>query len=249
MLGVYFSGTGNSKYCVESFLQKYQGATAAVSIEVADAIEQITKNVQLVFGYPVYYSNIPKILYDYITAHKELWKDKKIFVIATMGLFSGDGSGMLARLLKKYGAVIIGGLHVKMPDCIADVKLLKSNADAKKELLKQADKKIQMAVNHMKNEKPQREGLGFFYHIAGLFGQRLYFYNKTKHYTDKLKINHEKCIGCGLCEKLCPMKNIQQKGSAAVSGDRCTMCYRCVNQCPRQAITLLGKSVITQCDI
>ena len=29
-----------------------------------------------------------------------------------------------ARLFKKYGAKILGGLHIKMPDCIGDVKLL-----------------------------------------------------------------------------------------------------------------------------
>ena len=44
--------------------------------------------------------------------------------------------------------------------------------------------------------------------MAGLFGQRLYFYNKTKNYTDKLKIDKKKCIGCGQCIKLCPMQNI-----------------------------------------
>ena len=46
-------------------------------------------------------------------------------MIATMGLFSGDGAGVLARLLKKYGAKITGGLHLKMPDSIADEKVLK----------------------------------------------------------------------------------------------------------------------------
>ena len=42
----------------------------------------------------------------------------------TMGAFSGDGAGCTARLLKKYGAHILGGLHVKMPDSVCDSKLL-----------------------------------------------------------------------------------------------------------------------------
>ena len=54
---------------------------------------------------------------------------------------------------------------------------------------------------------------------------------------------------CGLCEKLCPMKNIAIKDQKAVSSDRCTMCYRCVNKCPGQALTLLGKRVVEQCGI
>ena len=30
-------------------------------------------------------------------ANPDIWKGKKVFIIATMGLFSGDGAGILAR--------------------------------------------------------------------------------------------------------------------------------------------------------
>lgn len=96
---------------------------------------------------------------------------------------------------------------------------------------------------------PPQEGIGPFYHLAGLFGQRLYFYNRTKHYTDQLKINTHKCTGCGLCAAVCPMKNITLVDGRAKSGNQCTMCYRCINRCPRQAITLLGKRIVEQCRI
>lgn len=91
-----------------------------------------------------------------------------------------------------------------------------------------------------------QEGLNIWYHIAGIFGQRLYFYGKTKNYTDKLKIDSKKCIGCGACEKLCPMNNIHIENMKAVSENMCTMCYRCISHCPQKAITLIGKRVIQQ---
>lgn len=84
------------------------------------------------------------------------------------------------------------------------------------------------------------------YHIAGLFGQRLYFYNKTRKYTNKLKIDKAKCVGCGVCVKLCPMKNLSISHNKAKAEENCTMCYRCINKCLQQAITLLGKNVIEQ---
>ncbi len=71
-------------------------------------------------------------------------------------------------------------------------------------------------------------------------------YKKTKNYTDKLKIDAGKCIGCAQCASLCPMKNISVENHLAQAGYRCTMCYRCINKCPKQAITLLGKRVIAQ---
>ena len=246
MIGIYFSGTGNSKYALEFFLSKYDKTAKAYSIEDKNIKNNIKDNKEIIFSYPVQYSNIPNILKDFIDGSSDLWKGKKIFIIATMGLFSGDGAGILARRLQKYGAKIIGGLHLKMPDSIADEKALKRTAEKNKILVKQAEKKIENTVKEIKNKKVPKEGIGFFCHILGLFGQRLYFYNKTNYYTDKLKINAHKCVGCGKCVKLCPMKNLKINNNFIKVENRCTMCYRCVNICPKQAITLLGKKVIMQ---
>lgn len=210
-------------------------------IEESEAIAHIKNNDEIVIGYPIQFSNIPKILQDYIIKNQQIWKGKKIFIIATMGLFSGDGADIISRLLKKYGAIIIGGLHLKMPDSISDEKALKRKYEKNLKLIRNTEIKIRNAAIQTKSGKPPQEGLGIWHHTAGLFGQRLYFYNKAKHYTNKLKINPQKCIGCGLCEKLCPMKNIKLVNDTAISGNKCTMCYRCINKCPKQAITLLGK--------
>lgn len=246
MLGIYFSGTGNSKYALDVFLRKYDETAKAFPIEDESVVSHIKDNEEIVFSYSVQYSNIPKMLKDFLDTNQHLWKGKKIFVIATMGLFSGDGAGILSRRLSKYGAQITGGLHLKMPDSIADVKALKRPLEKNKELVREAEKKIDNAVRNYKNGKPPQEGIGLLYHMAGLFGQRLYFYNKTKRYTNKLKIDSRMCIGCGKCVELCPMKNLRIENSLAKAGDRCTMCYRCINNCPKQAITLLGKTVAGQ---
>lgn len=246
MIGLYFSGTGNSMYCIEKFLFEYDRKAKAFSIEEKEVFQQIQKQKEIIFSYPVQYSNIPKIVKDFITNHPTLWKDKRIFIIATMGLFSGDGAGILARLLKKYGAVITGGLHLKMPDSICDEKVLKRPLEINKKLVSNAEIKIKEAVQAWKNGNPTQEGIGFLCHIAGLFGQRLYFINKTKHYTDKLKIDIKTCIGCGKCASICPMKNITIKNGTTISSNQCTMCYRCINNCPKQSITLLGRCVIEQ---
>ncbi len=249
MTGLYFSGTGNTKFCVDRFLKEYDRSNNSFSIENDETLEQIKIDNEIVIGYPVQYSNIPKILRDYIVHNRHIWKGKNIFIIATMGLFSGDGAGILARLLRKYGATIVDGLHLRMPDSICDERVLKRSFEENKRIIMKAEEKICKSVHDMKNGKPPQEGLGIVYHLAGLFGQRLYFFWKTQTYTDKIKINSQKCIGCGLCEKLCPMRNLAVKNGSAVSGDKCTMCYRCISKCPKQAITLLGKKVVEQNDI
>ena len=247
MVGIYFSGTGNTKYCVETFVKECDDAALAFSIEEENIAQIISDQKEIVFGYPVQFSNLPKMLKDFVVSNSDIWRDKKVFIIATMGLFSGDGSGMLARLLEKYGAIIEGGLHLKMPDSISDEKALKRSLQDNQTLVKRAALKVKSAAHDLKGGNPPQEGIGLWYHLAGLFGQRLYFRNKTKTYTDKLKIDKNKCTGCRKCVNLCPMKNIRFEEQKAVSGNRCTMCYRCINKCPAQAITLLGKRVIEQC--
>ena len=132
MTGIYFSGTGNTKFCVDKFLKEYDNSKNLFSIEANEALEKIKNDNEIVIGYPVQYSNIPKILQDYIVNHQYVWKGKNIFIIATMGLFSGDGAGILARLLKNYDAIVIGGLHLKMPDSICDEKALKRSFEKNK---------------------------------------------------------------------------------------------------------------------
>jgi len=246
MIGIYFSGTGNTKYCIEKFLE-YYNRSKPISIENPDVINAIKESEEIVIGYPIYYSNIPKIVGDFINENRNEFKNKRIFIISTMGLFSGDGAGCGARLLKKYGGIIIGGLHLKMPDCVGDVKLLKKPLEKNKKIVINAEKKIKDAVDDLKQGNPTQNGLSIFHHIAGLFGQRLWFRRKTQEYTDKLKIDNRLCIGCGNCVTICPMHNISISQEKAVNKNKCTMCYRCINNCPQKAITLLGNKVVEQC--
>lgn len=162
---------------------------------------------------------------------------------------SGDGAGVSARLFKRYGAQIWGGLHLKMPDCICDVKALKRTPDQNKQIVIQAEECIKSAVYNLKNGTPTKNGLGFWCHIAGLLGQRLWFYRKTQAYSDKIQINSDTCIKCGKCALVCPMNNLSLSKGKIVANGRCTLCYRCVNQCSKKSITILGKKVMSQYSI
>lgn len=251
MIGIYFSGTGNTQYCISKFLEYYNDnkENELYSIEDKNCIKKIKENKDIIFAYPVYYSDIPIIVRDFLNNNKTIFKDKNVFIIATMGLFSGDGTGCSARLLKKYGANIVGGLHLKMPDCIGDVKVLKKTIEENKIVVKNAELKIKETVVKIKKGKYKKDGLNFFYRMAGLLGQRLWFYHKTFHLKDKLKIDYNKCISCGKCSLNCPVNNIKMIDNKPKTQGICTSCYRCISCCPKQAITLIGKKVYEQSKI
>ena len=133
-----------------------------------------------------------------------------------------------------------------MPDSVCDSKLLKKGIEENKQIVKNANQRIEHVAEQILQGKYPQEGLSRIAHIKGLFGQRLWFYHKTVGYSDELKIS-DACIGCGLCSKKCPMGNIQMKGNRAIPRNQCTMCYRCISMCPQKAITLLGNQVREQC--
>lgn len=246
MIGIYLSGTGNTQHCIEKLVALLDSSAKAIPIESKNIVQEIKKHDTIILGYPTQFSNSPYMVRDFIKSNLSLWDGKKVLCVATMGAFSGDGAGCTSRLLKKCGATILGGLHIKMPDSVCDSKLLKKTVAQNKEIVNRADKKIELIAQQIKGGNYPKNGITLFSHIIGLFGQRLWFYRKTSRYSNKLKIN-KNCVGCGLCVSLCPMNNIYIKDNKAVAGKKCTMCYRCISRCPQKAITLLGDTVQEQC--
>ncbi len=54
----------------------------------------------------------------------------------------------------------------------------------------------------------------------------------------RVEVQEEPCIGCGLCEQVCPMDAIEvQGGIAVIDYDLCTACGQCMDVCPVDAIT------------
>lgn len=246
MIGIYLSGTGNTKHCIEKLTSLLDETAQAVPIEKKSITNLLSQHDFILFGYPVQFSNAPMMVRDFIKKHADLWKNKKVLCVATMGLFSGDGAGCSARLLKRYGAEVVGGLHLRMPDSVCDVKLLKRPLEKNREIIQAADKKIENWAENIKHGKYPKDGLLFHHQIAGFIFQRFWFHSKTKDYSGNLKINNS-CVGCGSCALVCPTGNITMNQNRATAGNRCTMCYRCISICPKQSITLLGERVIEQC--
>ena len=112
MIGVYLSGTGNTKHCIEKFVSLIDPTASIISIEDKDVVSKIRENDEIVIAYPTQFSNMPYMVRDFINKNGNIWAGKKVLCMTTMALFSGDGTGCCARVLKKHGAKIIGGMQI-----------------------------------------------------------------------------------------------------------------------------------------
>ena len=57
----------------------------------------------------------------------------------------------------------------------------------------------------------------------------------------EVKVDHEKCTGCGTCVDVCPVGvfEIQNEKSVPVNVDECLACRACETQCPENAIEVI----------
>ena len=66
-----------------------------------------------------------------------------------------------------------------------------------------------------------------------------------------LKLDKEKCVGCGICTDMCPkwaityypakfdgIKRVSERPRIDFDSDKCVLCGTCVTVCPMRAITL-----------
>ncbi|WRK52481.1 EFR1 family ferrodoxin [Coprobacillaceae bacterium CR2/5/TPMF4] len=54
----------------------------------------------------------------------------------------------------------------------------------------------------------------------------------------------DKCIGCGICTRVCPMDNIKVENNHAIIGDNCITCLACFHWCPKEAIYMSKEKIL-----
>ncbi|MFC1509236.1 4Fe-4S binding protein [Candidatus Omnitrophota bacterium] len=52
-------------------------------------------------------------------------------------------------------------------------------------------------------------------------------------------VEADQCVGCGICEGVCPEGAISVDEIAEVDREKCTGCGTCIDECPQEGISLV----------
>lgn len=226
----YFSGTGNSLYLAKKLSEGIPGSNL-YSIPKFQGGHVVSSEV-LGLVFPTHALDVPVMVKDFIQK-VDVSKVKYIFSIVTCGDKIGNTIVYLDELLRSKKSKLDYGLEVKL----ADNSIYYKTPDIEIEKrFKELDTILARASCDILNRNRNIDSYSkftkwSFMSVALKMAMKYYLKDGKK------KVSSEKCIRCGLCEKICPSKNISNIDGNMVFGENCVNCYGCINWCPKEAIS------------
>lgn len=162
-----------------------------------------------------------------------------------------EGNGPAGGSLKKVG-LLLGGVNPFVLDRIGaylmgyeanEVGTLSESI--KRGLTPENIEEVEISGEDIKPYKsdflrPDGHAGGIVKQIPTLFGGRV-----QKWMEPRPQVIEEKCIGCGECERCCPVKTIEIKdGKAHINSEKCIKCYCCQELCAMKAIRVKRKKFL-----
>jgi len=227
----YFTGTGNSLKVAKD-IAEILGNCELVSMGSPYKISDEYKRIG--FVYPVYFSSLleaAKRFIENIDISKN--KDTYFFSVCTGGMTTG-GLTDIAHIIDGKGGKLSYGAFIK---CFANyVCMYPMSKKVSEKTISQAERTKQVSLeikNITINKIPKSNSIA------------AYMTKSSKKVVAKQDMNYninDSCIGCEICYKVCPVKNIKMENSQPTFLHNCEQCTACIQWCPNQAINYKDKT-------
>ena len=234
----YFSGTGNSLNVANKL-----GKELAARVEGISAYLRSPYTIEdevIGFVTPVYCFALPPLVKDFL--QKAQFKAPQyLFGVATMGAMAGQTLNQAEHILAQRDIKLHAGFKLALPDSSI---VFPSPAKRKEEMLQNEEAKVAEIAAAVKRQEVNNQRSSFLF-VGDIVESVSWWVMKNIYKTDHKHAVEDRCIGCGLCAKICPMSCIEMKDEYPVFGENCANCFACAQWCPQNAI-YLGKLVPDQ---
>lgn len=230
----YFSATGNSRHVADRLQEKFGGE----KVSIGDAARrkrfsfEPEHNEKIFFVMPVYFFGLPSVVKEFLEKLELRGEKCDGCAILTYGGKPGAADKMFIKYAEKKNCNIKAVYRVKMPDnCVTFFNA--PGEEEQKHILDDAEKTIDKIIELAEQDFAGGTESGVSATVLTKVAHP--FYDRFRN-TAKFTVE-ENCIGCGLCQMVCPSDAISMEdGVPYWTEDKCCWCLGCINRCPVKAI-------------
>jgi len=233
----FYTGTGNSLWTARKLAEKLENVElVSIARSASGFISPESARVGIVF--PVHIWGLPGLVIDFVR-RLAACPQKYYFALAVNAGQVAATLVQLKQLMKQQGLPLHCGFSIVLPSNY--IPWGGAASDKKQqELFGGALAKIETIAGVIQaGQVIEPEKGPLWQNVFLSYVYRLTFARVAK--MDESFWADEKCDGCRICEKICPMSNIILTGNKPVWRHRCDQCFACLQWCPEEAIQY-GKS-------
>jgi len=237
----YFTGTGNSLKIAKDLCSKLNNCNVVSIAKNISEMNMFKPKGIVGFVFPVFYCGIPKIVKDFME-NIDLSNASYVFITAVYGAFLGN-AGCISQgkdILKKKNIKLNSAFYIKSVDNFVIWTWNVPSPEKQYIIHKMVDKKIENIYQIIQNKNEY-----FDKSITEYIGPIIFRYKnflKTVNNMDSKFTVGNNCNSCGICTKICPMKNIKIDDKPEWLNN-CQLCLACFHMCPNKTINY-GKVTI-----
>lgn len=223
----YFTATGNSLYAARQF------SDSPVSIP------QIMRGKRRQFAddtigivCPVYAGEPPKMVLQFLK--ESSFQTNYFYFILTYGFDQSDAPEFTARLAEEAEIHVDYVAAIQMVDNYLPMFDMEAEMAMDKHVDEQLSEAVKAVAGRVQNiPEASEEGRRLHAEVAAMNRKSPAFNNGSQ-----ITVTGN-CIGCGVCEKVCPVDNFYiEDGKAMRRQETCEFCLACAQNCPQKAIGL-----------
>lgn len=238
---IYFSATGTNKYVAQELAK----ATGEAMLPLKDLVRNNRYDIKIAEGenlgivVPTYWEGLPSILLDYLekASFDFAGSEHYCYFVATYGCDYGNILSTAQKEFSKVGVHFDSLYAARFVDNWSPMFYLK-DASRNRRAEENGEAETRLIVQQvLRKEKGhtlpnQMSALGAAAAKAN--------YNRIRK-TKRFKLAADKCMGCGLCARQCPLGAIEMQQNRPVwVKEKCTLCLGCFHRCPAGAIDYDG---------
>lgn len=232
----YYSGCGNSKFIAESIADALNDRL--VFIPEAQRDENFEYDLEegemLGFVYPIYSWRPPHLVDEFVEKMIINGKPSYVWTAVTCGDNAGMTEQIFRKALNDRGFELNAAYCFKMPNTYVNMMgMTVDKPEVASEKIVKAKDKLPKMIEMIKSKSTYSDmikgGLPRF--KSNVIGKSFW-----KWASDKPFFANDKCISCGLCAKVCPVKNITMENGHPHWNGHCNTCNACYHHCPQHAI-------------